>query len=120
MTREDHLAPGELLQLVVLWGIGGVALALALIGGAGYGLMSLAGPAESAESWRVTLAMLGLALYGSSPLLAWVAAHAFVVIGGLGLLRIPSTSVRHKPITLAVSAAGLLVGLAALTLIYLL
>lgn len=88
MTRDDSLAPGELLQRVVWWGIGAVALVIPLLVGAGYGLMSLAGPQPAADGWREGAGLLGLVLYMSAIPLAMLAAPAFVVIGTLGLARL--------------------------------
>ncbi len=118
MTRSDSLAPGELLQRVVWWGIGAVALVIPLLFGVGYGLMTLAGPSPTADGWRSGVAMAGLVFYMAAPLLAVMAAHAFVVIGALGLIRLPGKPLRHKRSTLTLSGGGLALGLATLSVIY--
>lgn len=117
MTRDAGESPDELLQLLAWWGIAGGTFAIVLLGLVGYGLMLLAGPTPS--GWLASLGLFGLVLFMATPLLGLIAAHAFVVIGSLGLYRLRASAILHRRATLVLCSAGLVLGSAALSIIYL-
>jgi hypothetical protein len=112
MSRTEPSWTVILQRSVFGWVLGGSLLLGSLIGVSTL-IMSLV--ERNSDSWLIGLAG---ALYYAFFVGTFAAAHGFFLVSVLGLTVLPFRPIRHKALTLAVSAIGLIAALQVLVGIY--